>query len=195
MKKIIGIAIMVVLLSLTVVGEAFAEATPVVVKGQVTAIDPGTLTLSTKDGTVSVILPAGYDASTLKVGDMVVVKGVKQEDGSILATSVWLLKPKTNSAYCSPDKQAKFHPQAVKIAQKYGVTPEWVMSYFCNGQSMGAIKLALRTAILTGTDPAILLERRTQGESWGHIWLDLGLNGSKKDGKIPPGQLKKEANK
>jgi hypothetical protein len=193
MKKIIVITLIVVLLSLTVVGTALAEATPVVVKGQITAINLGTLTLSNKDGTALVILPTGFDTTTLKVGDMVLVKGVKQEDGSILATSVWVLGQKANSAYCSPEKQGRFHPQAMKIAKKYNVTPEWVMSQFCGGQSMGAIKLALRTALISGVDPETILARRTEGESWGHIWLDLGLIGSKKDGKIPPGQLKKEA--
>jgi hypothetical protein len=67
------------------------------------------------------------------------------------------------------------------------------MGYFCNGQGMGAIMLALKTSQLTGADPASLLAMRAAGEGWGQIWQELGLIGSEKDIKAPPGQLKKPA--
>lgn len=210
MKKILVAMLVIVLLSLVMAGAGFAKAKTSVVKGQVTALGGATLTLdSRKDGTVVVTLPADFDSSMIKIGDMVMVKGARQADGSLLASSVRVLgadeessgqgngKPedtgKANSAFCSPDKQGKAHPLAYKLAEAYGVSTDWVMNYFCNGQSMGAIMLALKTGQLTGADPASLLAQRAEGEGWGKIWQKLGLIGREKDVKAPPGQLKKPA--
>ena len=41
------------------------------------------------------------------------------------------------------------------------------MGYFCNGQGMGAIMLALKTSQLSGADPDSLLAMRAAGEGWG----------------------------
>lgn len=210
MKKYIVVLPLIVLLSLVVVGAGFAKPKNAVVKGEVTALGDGTLTLdSRKDGTVVVILPADFDSSTIKIGDTVMVKGARQADGSLVADSVRVLgadeegnepedgKPeetgKANSAFCSPGKKDKAHPLAGKLAAQYGVSPDWVMGYFCNGQGMGAIMLALKTSQLSGADPASLLAMRAAGEGWGQIWQELGLIGSEKDIKAPPGQLKKPA--
>jgi hypothetical protein len=210
MKKNLVATLILVLLSLSIVGAGFAIAKTDVVKGQVTALGGGKLTLdSRKDGTVVVTLPANFDSSLIKVGDMVMVKGVRQADGSLVASTVRVLgsesqgngegggKPenagKANSAFCSPDKQAQVHPLAYKLAEAYGVSTDWVMDYFCNGQSMGAIMLALKTSQLTGADPTSLLAQRATGEGWGKIWQSLGIIGREKDVKSPPGQFKKQA--
>jgi hypothetical protein len=210
MKKILANIIIIVLLSMTLAGAGFAKVKTAVVKGEVTSLGDGTLTLeSRKDGSVVVILPADFDLSMIKIGDTVMVKGVRQADGSLVAGTVRVLgadeesngqgeeEPqetgKTNSAFCSPGKKDKAHPLANKLAVEYGVSPDWVMGYFCNGQGMGAIMLALKTSQLTSADPAGLLAQRTAGEGWGQIWQKLGLIGSEKDIKAPPGQLTKPA--
>ena len=54
MKKYLVTILIVVLLSLTIAGAGFAKAKTSVVKGEVTALGEGTLTLeSRKDGTVA----------------------------------------------------------------------------------------------------------------------------------------------
>ncbi len=210
MKKYLITILIVVLLSLTIAGAGSAKAKNAVVKGEVTALGEGTLTLeSRKDGTVVVTLPADFDSSTIKIGDTVMVKGTRQADGLLVAATVRVLgadeedneqadgkteeSGKANSAFCSPGKKDKDHPLAGKLAAQYGVSPDWVMGYFCNGQGMGAIMLALKTSQLSGADPASLLAMRSAGEGWGEIWQELGLIGSEKDIKAPPCQLKKPA--
>jgi hypothetical protein len=63
------------------------------------------------------------------------------------------------------------------------------METFCDGYSMGAIMLALKTSELEGSTPVELLERRGKGEGWGQIWKDLDLIDSEKKGHSPPGLL------
>jgi hypothetical protein len=210
MKKVLLVVLIVVLISLTIAGAASAKPKFQVVKGEVTDLGDGTLTLdSRQDGTVVVTLPAGFDSSALKIGDVVMVKGTRQADGTFAASTVRVLgvadqgneqdddQPnatgKANSAFCSPGKKDRAHPLAYKLADAYGVSTDWVMSYYCNGQGMGAIMLALKTARLTGADPASLLAQRQSGDGWGVIWQNLGLIGSEKDIKAPPGRLKKPA--
>ena len=208
MKKMFVTTLIIVLLSLGLIGSASAQAKKVVIKGQITVLDGSAMTLeSVKEGVVTVALPAGFDISRLKVGDTVMLKGERQADGSLRVDTVKVLggkgqdqegeEPedtgKADSAYCSSGKQTKVHPLAEKFSKKYGVSTDWVMGYFCKGQGMGAIMLALKTGQLNGADPAALLAQRAGGEGWGQIWQGLGLIGSEKDVKTPPGQLKKPA--
>jgi len=80
---------------------------------------------------------------------------------------------------------------AVKIAEKYGVTSAWVMSYYCKGFSMGDIMLAVKTSELAGSGADEMLLKRSNGNAWGQIWQELNLIGSGKADKTPPGQLNK----
>ena len=100
---------------------------------------------------------------------------------------------KDNSAFCAEGKQEKPHPLAPKMAERFGVTEEMVMGYFCEGYSMGAIMLAIKTRQLEGmTDtPGDLLASRAAGNGWGQIWKELGLIGNEKEGHSPPGLLKR----
>ena len=102
---------------------------------------------------------------------------------------------KDNSAFCAEDKQDKFHPFSPVMAERYGVTEEWVNEYFCQGYSIGAIMLALKTSQMDGmdVDPATLLEGRAEGNAWGQMWKTFGLIGNEKNGHSPPGLLKKPA--
>ena len=200
----------VLVLSLLLVGAALAQdAELTVVKGKILALDSAAITVeSVKGGTFVFGLPAEFVLPTLALGDMVMVKGETQADGTLLAADVRSLVKgqgkgqgtgagdpleagKLNRAYCDANKQGVFHPLSEKLAQRYGVSPEWVTGYYCDGQSMGAIMLALKTAQLKGIDPEGLLARRANGDAWGLIWQELGLIGSEKDVKTPPGQLKK----
>ena len=148
--------------------------------------------------------------TSIQKGDFVLVKGRIDEDGSVTAESIKLLGNgndkddgdededqaeggKDNSAYCADGKQEKPHPLAAKLADRYDVTEEWVMDYFCDGYGMGQIMLALKTSELDGidADPDFLLAERANGIGWGNIWKDLGLIGNEKEGHSPPGLLKK----
>jgi hypothetical protein len=161
-----------------------------------------------KGGTFTFALPAELVLPELAVGDLVMVKGEAQADGSLLAVDVRsLVKGKgrgqgagagtpgenglLNRAYCDPNKLGVYHPLSEKLAQRYGVTPEWVTGYYCDGLSMGGIMLALKTAQMKGLEADGLMARHANGETWGHIWQELGLIGSEKDAWTPPGQLKK----
>lgn len=219
MKKFITIIIITLLLSLLAVGTVFAEKGKVNLKGEVISVDvaAGKVTVqSNKGGVYLVTPPAGVDLLTIQVGDEVLVKGFMADDGTLTAHFFKRVgkpagdkppKPgqpdlededqpegsKANSAYCMEGKQDRPHPLATKMAARYGVTTDWVMGYFCQGYSMGAIMLALKTSQIEGIDagPDTLLADRGEGISWGHIWQNLGLIGSQKEGHSPPGQLKK----
>jgi hypothetical protein len=209
MKKTILTTLIVIVLSLALAGVSLAQTEEVVVvKGEVISLGTSVITIdSVKDGEVAITLPADFEDSILKVGDTVMVKGTQQVNGSLLATTVRVLsgkgrgqgqgngKPdetgKPNSAFCADDKQDRVHPMAEQISEKYGVTTDWVMSYYCNGQSIGAIMLALKTSQLNGSDPASTLVLRAEGVGWGHIWQNMGMIGSETAVKTPPGKLKK----
>ena len=211
MNKWILSMTLVVLLTLALSGAASAQDAVglTVVKGTVLTLDAGTLSVeSVKGGTFTFTLPAELVLPELQVGSLVMVKGEAQADGSLLAVDVRsLVKGKgrgqgagagtpgenglLNRAYCDPNQLGVYHPLSEKLAQRYGVTPEWVTGYYCDGQSMGGIMLALKTAQMKGVDAEGLMARYANGEGWGHIWKELGLIGSEKDVKTPPGQLKK----
>jgi hypothetical protein len=91
-------------------------------------------------------------------------------------------------AFC---ESGGIHPVAARLAERYGVTTDWVMSYYCNGYGMGQIMLALKTSSLTDADPESLLAETAEGTGWGEIWQAMKLIGKDRDAKSPPGQLKK----
>jgi hypothetical protein len=176
----------------------------------VTAADPGagTVTIETKKGeSVAVVVPGGFEEGEIVPGDWVLVKGSPGEGGVIEADwfkpigkgrgkgEVDEKKPegkKENSAFCAEGKQERLHPLATKIAERFElVDGSWVMDTFCDGYSMGAIMLALKTRDLDGSDPEEVLQNRTDGFGWGQIWKEKGLIGSEKAGHSPYGQLKK----
>lgn len=212
MKKIIVISILVLTVALMAVGPASAQKGKVTINGQVTAIGDGTLTVQSKKGeTFVVTVPEGFDLGPIHVGDSVLIKAITGEDGSWLAQSIKQIGPgnaeddagenqaegsKYNSAYCADGKQEKPHPLAAKLAQRYGVDEEWVMSYFCEGYGMGAIMLAIKTSEIEGNaiDPDTFLAERASGKGWGQIWQEQGLIGKDRDGHSPPGLLKKPDN-
>ena len=214
MKKILVIFILVLMVTVLAVGPASAQNGKININGQVSAIavetstENGTLTVETKkDGPLVVTMPEDFDFTTIAVDDWVLIKA-HDEDGTVVADFVKQVgargkkgKPgdadppegsKDNSAFCSGDKQVKSHPLALKIAERYGVPEGEFMEYFCDGYSVGAIMLALKTSQLDGSgDPDALLALRGEGEPWGHIWKEGGLIGKDKAWDTPPGHLKR----
>ncbi len=213
MKRTVLIAIAVMLLAALAAVPAMAK--PYIIKGEVTAIDTATGVITLDTGEVDPVLvtvPEGFDLTALVIGDQVIVKGQLQEDGSVLAYQINKLEVEedtdtdpdegegedtsegskaTDSAYCNGDKTEP-HPMAAALAERYDVTTEWVMGYFCDGYGMGAIMLALRTQQINGADPDALLAQRAEGKGWGVIWKELKMIGSEADVHTPPGQLKKQ---
>jgi len=206
MKKFV-FSMLVALIALSLAAPVLAAPGNKVVKGEVTAINNnGTFSVTTAKGeTILIKAPEGFDLSKLKTGDVVLVKGVLESDGSLAAEWIKIPGPddeakddaekpegdKEPSAYCTGVKQGEVHPVATKLSEKYGVTADWVMGYFCDGYSMGAIMLALKTSQLNGSDPEVTLAQRADGKGWGEIWQEMKLIGSEKDVMTPPGLLKK----
>lgn len=217
MKQMLKGTILLFLFTLLLATPGLAKSDRVGVKGDVVDINAavGSLTILTNRGeSVTVIAPAGFGLELIGLGDAVLVRGWLQEDGSILAETIKVVGrsdqaanakdnedkrddvadaegSKADSAYCLAGKMDEPHPVAVKIAERYGVSEEWVMGYFCQGYGMGAIMLALMTSEIDGADPSGLLATRKDGKGWGLIWQELGLIGSEKQGESPPGWLKK----
>jgi hypothetical protein len=203
MKKTILISILIIVVAALSVMPVSAK--PSVIKGEVTAINGNILTiLTSKNQTINITTPAEFDLSTLAIGDNVIVKGQVQADGSVVADWVRRIgkgtsddentpegSKATNSAYCSGNKKQHPHPMANSLAEKYGVTSEWIMEYYCDGYSMGAIMLALQTQKINGADANTVLAQRSSGQGWGAIWQGLKMIGSEKDIQTPPGLLKK----
>lgn len=80
---------------------------------------------------------------------------------------------------------------ATAMSEDYGITTELVMEYYCEGFSMGAILLALKTQEINGADVNDLLTQRANGQGWGAIWQGLNLIGSERDIQTHPGWLHK----
>ncbi len=221
MKKLL-ILTLAFFVSFSLASPALAKPGNKVVKGPVTAInDDGTFAVLNGDDNelVLVVAPEGFDLSTLQVGDIVLVKGTLQDDGSLVAQ--WVKMPGNGgedddededakdreedekeraeeaaesedepSAYCTGEKEGP-HPMATRLAERYGVTTDWVMGYFCDGLGMGTIMLALKTSSINGASVDDLLAERAAGMGWGQIWKELNMIGSERDAFVPPGWLKK----
>lgn len=188
---------------------AFAdEEEPVEIEftGRVTAIDTlgGTLTVETDDAEVFIVLPPeGFDLSLVALGDLYEVEGTLGEDGIVLASKLKFedddadeaeseeqdeedQEDKGLSFFCRPEAQ-KDHPFAAALAETYGTETSEIMGWFCDGgHGFGQIMLALQTASRMGVDAGELLTRRSAGDGWGKIWVEMGLIGKDREAH-PPG--------
>jgi hypothetical protein len=205
MKKLLAVLFVFVFAAVSAVAPAGARPGKVILKGQVEAVnlEQGTVLLTTTLGIQeTVVLPAGFYATLLAAGDWLLVKGVRQADGSLLAEVVKVVELKDEGedddpddkqagAFCAGGGQTFPHPVATKISAQYGVSVEWVMQYFCGGYGMGQIMLALKTGPAAGLEPEAMLAMRAEGKGWGEIWQEAKLIGPDKD-KTPPGLNKNE---
>ena len=225
MKKFSGTLFTVLIVLMMTFGTVAANANFIIIKGSVTEIVDDLVTVETKDGeTYQVLVPEDFNLDALFLEDDVLAKVAPAplEDDTWRAITFQILEEdeeeeedegeddeddgegkKLNAAFCNAEKKDIPHPLAVTLAADYGVEESWVMEHYCNGQSMGEIRLALKTSTMEGAevDADTLLEMREES-GWGQIWQELGLkgkdkektnNGNPKDkDKVPPGQLKKE---
>jgi len=208
MKKTFVATTLVLLIALLAVAPVYAQKNKINIKGEVTAMDNGTLTVTSNKGeTYTINIPDEMNVSTVQVGDSILVKATAGEGGTWIAESIKLVGNgnakndddektegfKDNSAFCADGKQVKPHPLAPKIAERFGVSEEMVMGYFCDGYSIGAIMLAIKTSQMEGVTASTgdLLADRAAGNGWGLIWKELKLIGSEKNGQSPLGLLKK----
>jgi hypothetical protein len=208
MRKILSVLTLVVVFMMAITSVAGAKTGAGNPKGEVTDVDTenGTITLLLEDGSSLVItLPEDYDFETspIEVGMFVVAKGEWTEDGF---NADWVRETDDDpedpgddtgnawgqgGVYCAGGKE-NVHPVAQKIADKYEVDPEWVMSYACDGHGFGGVMLALQTAEANeGGDAEEYLAQRKEGKGWGQIWKENGLVKNDKADNPPPGQLKK----
>jgi hypothetical protein len=161
----------------------------------------------------------GFDFESIFVGDIIEVKGTFNEDGILVMKELKIQEQEQEQKkeqegemegfFC--ENESKFHPLGLKIEATYGVDYSTIETYLCgeNHVPMGQIKLAIQTAALAeGVEYTEYLDD-FQGISWGQVWQELGLKGKPEhgvpfgqikkmdgetdtDGKIPPGQMKKD---
>lgn len=152
----------------------------------------------------TVLPPAGFDLTTLMVGDTVEVVGTIDSTGLVTATSIVLVTEEEEEVeylksgfYCeNPDAT---HPVVQKIAEKNGVSYEEVLAFFCGTDEighhgLGEIMLAYATAnsMGEGTTAADILQMREEIGGWGKVWQALGLKGNKHNNTADNGEDSEE---
>lgn len=110
-------------------------------------------------------------------------------NGVNVASSVKVLQTnvgnKVESSRC--DNRPNPNPAIVKLANELKEVPATLQTYFCAGFGVGEIRLAYRYAG-NGYTPAMLLELRAQGKSWGEIKkLVAGASTTTTGGSTNPG--------
>ena len=115
MKKIFLTTLIVALVSLFLAVPAFAKTS--VIKGTVTALNGhGTITVLTNKGeTLLITLPAGFAQDSLKVGDMVLIKGQTQAGGPLLVESIRLVDESETQDPPDEDNPEGKHENSRKI--------------------------------------------------------------------------------
>lgn len=206
MKKTLTSLLLVLLIALMTVGSVSAQKNKMNLKGEVISFDGSILIVESNKGeTVEIVIPEGFEIPELVPGDSVLVKAEAGEGGEWIAESVKLLSHQNTeenqetyefrftNAYCVDGKKETNHPLAAKIAERYGIDEETVMTYYCQGYSIGEIMLALKTSQMEGVEASFedILAGLDGPDAWGHIWQDMGLIGWEKNETPPPGQLKK----
>ncbi len=154
--------------------------------GTVTAIDltTGTFTFVSEDGiTYTVTAPMGFDLTTLKVGDIIILNGLMGSD-TILGAGIQVMfagdgEGNKGGYYC--ENLADAHNVAERLAQRSGLYYEQIMNWFCVdglgfGEIMNAIKASERLGSATSVAEIIAMKQELGG--WGQVKQALGLNGN-----------------
>jgi hypothetical protein len=197
---------LVLLMALMTFSSVAAQKDKLNIKGEVISFEGNVLmVLSNKGETVEIVIPEGFTMPELAAGDSVLVKATAGEEGEWIAGTVKVVGQQNteqvqetneyqfNNAYCVEGKKDTNHPLAAKIAERYEVSEDLVMTYYCQGYSIGEIMLAIKTSQMEGVEmtPEEILDNLESNDAWGLLWQDMGLIGWEKNGKSPPGQLKK----
>ncbi|MFW6184969.1 MAG: FecR family protein, partial [Chloroflexota bacterium] len=67
------------------------------------------------------------------------------------------------------------HPEAVSLAERYDVSHEEIMSWFCAGYGFGEIEHAYALSAETEVPVEEIFDMRASGMGWGDIWQELGV--------------------
>jgi len=215
MKKTLLTLILMLIAAVLVVGPASAQNGMVYIKGEVISVGDGTLIVNSYKGeTFVVTVPTDFDIASIAVGEIVLIKGSVEQSGLNLIVAIFLTRAaagdndglpegsKDNSAYCASNVEP--HPLVAIMSDRYDVAEENVSQSFCDGYSIAAIMMALKTIEIDGVnlDWSDLLALLADGYSWGQIWEQIGLIDNQVEGhsptglltapeQIPPGLLKK----
>lgn len=102
------------------------------------------------------------------------------------ATQRTLSKEETNTATPPPESgegeseeedtcpEDDPHPIAVSISEKFDVSYEKVINWYCDGYIFEDILLALQTGKMADVEPDELLEQ-SKMKTWEEIWKELGI--------------------
>jgi hypothetical protein len=71
-----------------------------------------------------------------------------------------------NTVYCTG---AEPHPTGSRLAQRYNVTYDEIMVWFCQGFGFGEIDLAYELSARSEIDVSAFFDRKLKGEGWGEI--------------------------
>lgn len=173
MRKLSTILIVVALLVLIPAGTVLAK-TDTKIKGEITLIEAGSMKLSTKDGTVTVIFPDDYDPSDLSIGLIVMVDGSWLNEENFKADAI--------KEVDDPDEVEAEEPDDEDIDEKDEEDGEDTgQNAFCTGEKASshplAAKIVERFSNGEGEGAAVSEEQVMtwfcQGNSFGEIMLAL----------------------
>ena len=196
MYRTILLALLIVLNLATIgVQKTWAqEADEIEIVGVVTSIDEEnrTFDVKTTDGRTFIVhVDEDFDFDAINVGDTIEVEGTLAEDGSILADKIEIDEPDQDDEEDDEDNDPSSgyfcqnvdhaHPFGARLAKQYEADYETLLGWFCNGYGWGQVMLTLRTGQITGVDPGEILDMRSEGNGWGHIWQTFDLIGQRDD--------------
>ena len=75
--------------------------------------------------------------------------------------------PKNNSSRC--DNRTQQQPEALRLAQRFGVTYDEIIMWFCKGFGFGEIDLAYDLSQSSGVPVSDIFSMRSSGLGWGQI--------------------------
>jgi hypothetical protein len=140
----------------------------------VDAINPNSWIISGQTINIDAETEIGTD---LAVGMVVKVHFLVLEDDSWLATEIESLEEREGEepeeepgedikGVCTHEKQ---HPVGLKLAEKYQVSYEEIMGWFCQNFGFGEIDLVYEMSQESGISIAELFAMKTEGKGWGVI--------------------------
>ena len=83
--------------------------------------------------------------------------------------------PEKEQGVCDPETE-QIQPEAARLAERYGVTYQEIMTWFCLNYGFGEIDLAYSISLETGIPVTEIFAMRESGTSWGLIKQTLVPN-------------------
>jgi hypothetical protein len=100
---------------------------------------------------------------------MTATPGTQTPTPTVTATPTVIPKNDTNRC----DNRTQQHPQGLRLAQRFSVTYEEIMDWFCKGFGFGEIDLAYSLSQETGKPVSDIFSMRSSGLGWGLIKKQL----------------------